>query len=68
MSKEKLTPSALSDRLWEMSKALRGNLDGNEFKDYILGLLFYRFLSDKSIQTAKKCSQSRKIVHTQNCF
>lgn len=54
MSKEKLTSSALSQRLWQMSNALRGNLDGNEFKDYILGLLFYRFLSDKSIQTAKE--------------
>ena len=41
MSKEKLTSSAYSQRLWQMSNALRGNLDGNEFKDYILGLLFY---------------------------
>ena len=50
----KLTSSELANRLWEMANALRGNIDASEFKDYILGLMFYKFLSDRS----KKLVQS----------
>ncbi len=31
--------------LWDISNDLRGNMDASRFKDYILGLIFYRFLS-----------------------
>lgn len=31
--------------LWDISNDLRGNMDASKFKDYILGLIFYRFLS-----------------------
>lgn len=54
MEKEKLTSSTLAARLWQMANALRGNIDASEFKDYTLGLLFYKFLSDKSISLAKE--------------
>lgn len=29
-----------------MANSLRGNMDANEFKDYILGLIFYRYISE----------------------
>ena len=38
-------------KLWAMANDLRGNMDANEFKNYILGLIFYKFLSDKIIKT-----------------
>ena len=38
----------LFTKLWTMVNDLRGNMDGSEFKNYILGTLFYRFLSDKT--------------------
>ena len=38
----------LSARLWSISGDLRGNMDASRFKDYILGLLFYRCLSERS--------------------
>ncbi len=31
--------------LWNISNDLRGSMDASRFKDYILGLIFYRFLS-----------------------
>jgi type I restriction enzyme M protein len=37
----------LHKKLWAMANDLRGQMDANEFKDYILGLIFYRYLSEK---------------------
>ena len=36
----------LHTQLWAMANDLRGNMDASEFKNYILGLIFYRYLSD----------------------
>lgn len=36
----------LHTKLWKMANALRGDMDANEFKDYILGLIFYRYISE----------------------
>ncbi len=35
----------LKKALWAISNDLRGNMDATKFKDYILGVIFYRFLS-----------------------
>lgn len=37
----------LESVLWGCANILRGKMDANEYKDYILGLLFYKYLSDK---------------------
>ena len=37
----------LHTRLWAIANDLRGNLEANEFKNYILVLIFYRYLSEK---------------------
>ena len=36
----------LHNKLWKMANSLRGNMDANEFKDYILGLIFYRYICE----------------------
>lgn len=36
----------LHTKLWKMANSLRGNMDAYEFKDYILGLIFYRYISE----------------------
>lgn len=41
----------VDSKLWAMANNLRGNMDANEFKNYILGLIFYKFLSDKITKT-----------------
>lgn len=37
----------LHRKLWDMANSLRGQMVASEFKDYILGVIFYRFLSEK---------------------
>lgn len=37
----------LNNKLWSMADSLRGNMDAGEFKNYILGIMFYKFISDK---------------------
>lgn len=39
--------SDLQKQLWAVANDLRGNMDASEYRNYILGLIFYRFLSDK---------------------
>lgn len=37
----------LQTKLWAIANDLRGNMEASEFKNYILGLIFYRYLSEK---------------------
>lgn len=37
---------ALFAKVWNLQNELRGGLDGWDFKNYILGFLFYRFIGD----------------------
>ena len=41
----------VDSKLWAMANNLRGNMDASEFKNYILGLIFYKFLSYKITKT-----------------
>jgi type I restriction enzyme M protein len=44
--KQAIQQAELHSQLWNMANALRGNMDASEFKNYILGLIFYRYLSE----------------------
>jgi type I restriction enzyme M protein len=39
--------SELYARLWESSDALRGGMDASQYKDYVLVMLFIKYISDK---------------------
>ncbi|WP_317056558.1 type I restriction-modification system subunit M [Roseovarius rhodophyticola] len=37
----------LERQLWNIANELRGKMDADEFRDYILGFIFYKYLSEK---------------------
>lgn len=37
----------LEQQLWNIANALRGKMDADDFRDYILGFIFYKYLSEK---------------------
>ena len=40
----------LANKIWASANKMRSKIDANEYKDYILGLIFYKFLSDSTSQ------------------
>ena len=46
-----ITSEEIKRRLWEGANELRGSMDASRYKDYMLGLMFYKFLSDKTLET-----------------
>ena len=38
--------------LWSGADVLRGKIDANEYKTYLLGLVFYKYLSDSYLSKA----------------
>lgn len=44
----------LAAKLWDMANELRGKMDASEYRDYILGFIFYRYLSEKQEQFLKE--------------
>lgn len=42
-----MTKQELATKIWETANALRKNIKASEYKDYIIGFMFYKYLSDK---------------------
>lgn len=53
---EMITSEEIKRRLWDGANELRGSMDASRYKDYMLGLMFYKFLSDKTIDIFKTTS------------
>lgn len=43
----------LANKIWASANKMRSKIDANEYKDYILGLIFYKFLSDNEVNYVK---------------
>lgn len=43
----------LAAKIWASANKMRSKIEANEYKDYILGFIFYKFLSEKEIQYLK---------------
>lgn len=39
----------LANKIWASANKMRSKIEANEYKDYILGLIFYKFLSDNEV-------------------
>ena len=43
----------LASKIWESANQMRSKIEANEYKDYILGFIFYKYLCDKTERFAK---------------
>ncbi|MBJ7900952.1 MAG: type I restriction-modification system subunit M [Cyanobacteria bacterium RI_101] len=44
----------LAAKIWESANQMRSKIEANEYKDYILGFIFYKYLSDQLVSFAKQ--------------
>ncbi|MDD7886128.1 type I restriction-modification system subunit M [Flavivirga sp. 57AJ16] len=51
----------LEAQLWNIANELRGKMDADEFRDYILGFIFYKYLSEKQYLYANKLLETETI-------
>ena len=43
----------LASKIWESANKMRSKIEANEYKDYILGFIFYKFLSEMEVSRLK---------------
>lgn len=51
----------LEEQLWNIANELRGKMGADEFRDYILGFIFYKYLSEKMMVFGDYLLKSRHI-------
>lgn len=54
-----ITSEDIKSKLGDGATNLRGSMDASRYKDYMLGLMFYKFLSDKTLETFVKTSGTK---------
>ncbi len=62
-AKQKVQQAELHKKLWAIANDLRGTMDASEFRNYILGLIFYRYLSEKTEQRVVKLLEEDNITY-----
>lgn len=53
----------LEQQLWNIANTLRGKMNADEFRDYILGFIFYKYLSEKMEIYANTILKQDKIKY-----
>lgn len=53
----------LEQQLWKIADTLRGKMDADDFRDYILGFIFYKYLSEKMHDYANEVLKPDKLKY-----
>jgi len=53
----------LEQQLWNIANTLRGKMNADEFRDYILGFIFYKYLSERMNLFANEILQEDGISY-----
>ena len=40
----------LAQKIWASANQMRSKIEASEYKDFILGFMFYKYLSDKEVE------------------
>ncbi|CAD6366070.1 hypothetical protein SHEWT2_00733 [Shewanella hafniensis] len=56
----------LAAKIWESANQMRSKIEANEYKDYILGFIFYKYLSDQLVNFVKAQGMSDAEVKALN--
>lgn len=56
----------LANRIWESANKMRSKIEANEYKDYILGFIFYKYLSDKEVKFLIENDYTDELLPTVN--
>lgn len=51
---EDMNKQQLANRIWESANKMRSKIEANEYKDYILGFIFYKYLSETEVKWLKE--------------
>ncbi len=51
----------LEQQLWKIADELRGKMDADEFRDYILGFIFFKYLSEKQYIFANELLETETV-------
>ncbi|MDY6450624.1 type I restriction-modification system subunit M [Acinetobacter faecalis] len=54
----------LQKQLWNIANTLRGTMGADEFRDYILGFIFFKYLSEKAINYGNQLLQDDDYERT----
>ena len=54
----------LANKIWESANKMRSKIEANEYKDYILGFIFYKYLSDKELKFLKENDFTEEDIKT----
>jgi type I restriction enzyme M protein len=54
----------LEQQLWNIANELRGKMNPDEFRDYILGFIFYKYLSEKMEDFANELLEEDGLVYS----
>lgn len=52
----------LEQQLWNIANTLRGKMDADEFRDYILGFIFFKYLSEKQYLYANEQLEGESVT------
>ena len=56
----------LAAKIWESANQMRSKIEANEYKDYILGFIFYKYLSDQQVQFVTKQGMTPEDIKALN--
>jgi type I restriction enzyme M protein len=56
--------AALQRQIWQIANDVRGAVDGWDFKQYVLGALFYRFISENFAIILKAAMTMSSMQHS----